>query len=80
MKHAKATEIGITLSADDNTKTIRVSDNGIGFNREKLSDSNGLNNIQSRVTAIGGELFITSVPGSGTDITIIIPKDEQQKV
>jgi signal transduction histidine kinase len=80
MKHAKATEIKILLSASENLKTICVSDNGIGFNREKLSDSNGLKNIQSRVIAIGGELSITSVPDSGTDITIKIPKDEQQEV
>ena len=80
MKHAMASEIKIMLSASENLKTICVSDNGIGFNREKLSDSNGLNNIQSRVIAIGGELSITSVPDSGTDITIKIPKDEQQEV
>jgi signal transduction histidine kinase len=80
MKHAKATEININLSTVENIKNICFSDNGIGFNPKEISDSNGLNNIQSRVIAIGGELSIASIPNSGTDITIKIPNDEQQKV
>lgn len=80
MKHAQATQINIALQETDGLKTISFSDNGIGFNPKTISDSNGLINIQSRVKAIGGELTITSVPNSGTDITIKIPKDEYPKV
>lgn len=80
IKHAQATEITIELSSTDSLKTICVSDNGIGFNQEEITNSNGLNNIQSRVNAIGGVLCISSVHQKGTVITIKIPIDEQQEV
>ena len=51
--------------------TIRIWDNGIGFNHEKVKQGIGLKNINERTKALNGELKITSSIGNGTTIEIV---------
>ncbi|TBN06373.1 hypothetical protein EYD45_00360 [Hyunsoonleella flava] len=68
-KHAKCTKACISFNYNDNLLSISCKDDGVGFNLEKISVSNGLKHLQYRAEVIGGQLKINSV--SGTTITFI---------
>lgn len=67
MKHAQASEIKIDILQIDKNLNIKISDNGIGFDREmEKNNSFGLRNIESRIATIHGEIEIESFIGKGT--------------
>lgn len=74
IKHASAKNILIQLSKNENTLTLIVEDDGIGFNSAQLANykGNGLQNVQSRVDYIKGRFEIESYPNKGTTISIEI--------
>jgi len=79
LKHSGAELIRVAMCLRNHTLTIRVNDNGRGFNVEKtrLGDGGfGLKNLMSRVNVLQGELFIDSSPGEGTTYTIHVPVND----
>ena len=74
-KYAKATHADITLRNNDDHVIIEVSDDGQGFDTDKVAaTSHGLAGMRHRVEAAGGQLFIESSPGKGTHIRANLPK------
>jgi len=74
-KHANATEAKVQLCFEPGTVSVKVSDDGKGF---KLDGSNtvghlGLFGMKERAEMLGGNLNITSQPGSGTSILLTFP-------
>ncbi|MDP8977175.1 MAG: hypothetical protein M3N17_01065 [Actinomycetota bacterium] len=51
----------------------RVTDDGAGFEPDTVARGAGLQNIEDRVEALGGELVVDSAPGRGTTITGRLP-------
>ena len=70
-KYAKAERCIVMLLKTSNKITIRIWDNGIGFNPEKTKKGFGLKNIEERTKAMKGTIKITSKPTEGTKIEII---------
>ena len=72
LRHSEATEISVQLIIDDSRLHITVEDNGKGFDPEvaEARGGNGLKNIRQRVTALNGNLEISSAPGKGTEVNI----------
>jgi signal transduction histidine kinase len=62
-KHSKATEVNLDFGYDKERITILLSDNGIGFDLNKLSaKGNGINNIKQRAQKMGAHInFNTEV-------------------
>jgi signal transduction histidine kinase/ligand-binding sensor domain-containing protein len=76
IKHANASEISVQLIEHDDDISFTIEDDGVGFDFQKAlssSSGNGLHNIISRVSLIGGKLQFDSSIGSGTTVTIQIP-------
>jgi signal transduction histidine kinase len=73
LKHAQATQISILLKKEANYLHLMISDNGVGFNNDKIFNGIGLRNIRSRVHKIGGTLLIESKLGTGTKTEITVP-------
>lgn len=72
-KHAQATKINITFTQRDHRLTIKIADNGKGFDTETTACRNyGLRNMKRRCAEIGGQLEVVSVPGEGTEIKAAI--------
>jgi len=79
-KHARATEVGVLVDADDQGRvTLQVRDDGRGFDpREIGSAGMGLHIMRERVDGIGGALAIDSAPDRGTTITVVCPRPAER--
>ncbi|CAA0216998.1 Two-component system sensor histidine kinase [Tenacibaculum maritimum] len=75
IKHAKALEISVDITASDNTLTIIVEDNGIGLDKTKLEYQKGLGlySIIKKVEELKGTFTIDSLPNKGTAFITEIP-------
>ena len=73
-KHSGASEAEVTLYANAEGLTLRVTDTGRGFARDaKRNGGIGLVSMRERLQALGGTLSITSTPGKGTIVDATIP-------
>ncbi|MBS4059088.1 MAG: tetratricopeptide repeat protein [Bacteroidetes bacterium] len=70
IRHAEASEIKVELIQNEEYLSIRVIDNGKGFDQEKLEPNkgNGLRNLQSRVASFGGMFDLSAEIGGGTEV------------
>ncbi|RZJ30931.1 MAG: tetratricopeptide repeat protein [Flavobacterium sp.] len=73
LKYADATIIDIAISRSNDVINISVADNGSGFDQKSVQPGNGILNMQTRITAIGGRFELESIPRSGTRIDIFLP-------
>ncbi len=72
LKHARATEIRITISTNPYFK-ITVKDNGKGFDYNKIIQSNttlGIHNMRNRAAIINYHFDIKTIMGEGTTIVL----------
>jgi signal transduction histidine kinase len=72
-KYADASLASVELSHDDGHLTLRVSDDGRGFDATMLSYGTGIQGMADRLDAIGGTLEIDSSPGRGTSVIGQVP-------
>jgi signal transduction histidine kinase len=69
LKHAAASEVSVSLSAQAWDVTLEVADNGRGFVPEaEAGGGNGLTNMRTRAEKLGATLAVRSAPGEGTTI------------
>lgn len=75
IKHAKASEINISLTNHDQNLTIIIEDNGCGFDPKMLpkKEGMGLSSIEKRVESLEGTFEIDSTIHQGTSIILNIP-------
>jgi len=73
-RHARATEVDISLVGKDDAIHLSLKDNGIGFNPLKVKKGGlGLAIMKERVYLVNGDFSIQSRPGQGTVIEVLIP-------
>ena len=74
-RHSGATRASLDLTARNDAIRLVIGDNGQGFDvsQARSSRQRGLGNLRSRSEAIGGELNLTSEPGAGTRLEVIVP-------
>jgi len=79
IKHARATRIIVDLFYEKDSFSMKITDNGKGFDKEKTLEKKelrkmaGLKNFYTRAKMIGAEVNITSVKNVGTTIHIKKP-------
>jgi signal transduction histidine kinase len=73
IKYAEATEIHTFVALEDDKIKIKITDNGKGFDVEKVKKT-GLENLKERAFVLNGKLSIDSNE-KGTTITAIVPID-----
>lgn len=65
LKHAQATEVTVSITINPKKLIIKVSDNGVGIDTEKLRRfGNGLSNMKRRMESINGEFNAENNGGS----------------
>ena len=80
LKHAKATEIRVTLTCGEDRIALSVEDQGEGFEVHSPRDRRGLGlrGMQERADSLGGKLTITSAPGQGTRVRVAVPLPREE--
>ncbi len=75
-KHARASHITVTLTANEDAILLQVSDDGIGFDPEGVDREGhfGLRIMAERVQGLGGRLDVHAAQGCGTTLTITLPR------
>ena len=79
VKHARATFVKVQMKFKDQEISIRISDNGLGFDPAQVDsgkswgDKQGLENIFHRVSMLQGTVVFHSSPGQGTHFEITLP-------
>lgn len=83
-KHAQATSVVIQMECVENSITLRIKDDGKGFETSKLSEANrdesggfGLLGMKERVELLEGSFGIDSAIGMGTTIRVQLPYELQ---
>jgi signal transduction histidine kinase len=73
-RHADATLVGVRLALANGRISLRIADNGHGFDvAASKAGSYGLASMRERAALIGARLVITSDAGSGTIVAITAP-------
>lgn len=74
LKYSNCTEIFIKFSGTRKSFKMFITDNGIGFDADRVMpyNGNGVANMKKRAEEIGGVFSITSAPGSGTSIEVAL--------
>ena len=75
VKHSHATKAVVTLQRDVRTVQLRVADDGVGFDIQKMTSRRGLGltSITERARMLGGKLEVESAPRKGTQLTVELP-------
>ncbi len=77
VKHARATELNIEFSKEDDQFLIRTADNGIGYDAYEIRENHkmglGLLGIQSRIEYLKGTMISSDEIKKGTRYNIRIP-------
>jgi PAS domain S-box-containing protein len=72
-KHARATDVTLTVEREGDLIRLRIADKGKGFDPSILRGAGqetrwGLRIMRERAEAVGGHLQVKSVPGKGTEV------------
>jgi PAS domain S-box-containing protein len=82
-QHSKAKRINIKITPTRQGILLEITDDGVGFDvnellQAKWKDKLGINGMRERVEMVGGQLEISSSPGSGTTIRAEVPREREQ--
>ncbi|MDF5752641.1 sensor histidine kinase [Spongiactinospora sp. TRM90649] len=69
-RHAQAGHVRLSLRAEAGGLVLRVTDDGRGGARP---DGAGVRGMRERALLIGARLTVTSPPGEGTDVRLVVP-------
>jgi signal transduction histidine kinase len=72
-RHARATQVTVTLDFGERDASLRVEDDGVGFEAGKAGRGLGLSSMRERVALVEGQLRLHSRPGEGTEVVARVP-------
>jgi two-component system, NarL family, sensor histidine kinase UhpB len=75
LRHSGARSATVSLTADAETLTLRVADDGRGMPAQLPGGTAGLAGMRERALLVGGHLSIESRPEQGTEVRLTIPLD-----
>ena len=77
LRHARAGEIILRLNYQADGIELVIADDGAGFQPDAVLNQAGhfgLRGIRTRAKKLGGTLNITSAPGEGTSVRVVVPR------
>jgi signal transduction histidine kinase len=71
-KHANAHHAEVVIGLREGERYVSVRDNGAGFDGQTTAAGQGLKNIRARTQTIEGGFTLTSKPGLGTAVEVVL--------
>jgi signal transduction histidine kinase len=75
VRHSGCSRADVAVQLEEDSLSLRLSDNGKGFDSTSQSDGHGLLSMRERARDIDGQFDLTSTPGHGTTILLKVPLD-----
>lgn len=79
IRHGQPSKVQVGIDFSTNEFRVEIRDNGCGFDPDRASSSSnghyGLVGMQERVKRMGGKLVLNSRSGSGTELTLNVPRN-----
>jgi len=72
IKYANAQNIYITILKKAKTISIKLVDDGIGFDKKQINPGAGIKNMKDRIESLSGKIHIRAKKDSGTSISITL--------
>ena len=82
IKHARASNVKVSVHGSGGRLCIAIQDNGVGFKQDKADSivakatRFGLSSVREQLEYIGGHLKLEFEPGHGTTAKVVIPLEE----
>ncbi len=78
-KYAKAGKVWVSLHSEDSRIILNIRDDGVGFDTTamKIEKCLGLAGMKERAELLGGSFKLLSVPGTGTEIIVVLPMESK---
>lgn len=78
VRYASARHVDVSVTFDEGALRVRVVDDGVGFDPERatLSEGMGLRGMRDRAALLGGTLSVETGEGKGTTIEVTLPGGE----
>jgi signal transduction histidine kinase len=75
LKHAHACRVVVRIGSQGEQVYLEVEDNGRGFDLDRVEGHGGLGlmSIRERAEELGGEVRVSSAPGTGTAVRVVVP-------
>jgi signal transduction histidine kinase len=70
VRHSSCTSATVTFSASREHISLRITDNGTGFDTERQGEGHGLSSMRKRTQELGGTLQLVSKHAEGTIVTL----------
>jgi signal transduction histidine kinase len=79
-KHAQARRVEMAMTRDRGGVTLRIADDGRGFDPEAPQSGThlGLWSMRERLEQLGGQVEVESAVGAGTTVRVVIPLRRHQ--
>lgn len=80
-KHAQAEKVEVSVWTTQDRVLLEIHDDGRGFDPQKVRFTlgHGISNMQTRARNVGGDLEITTEPGTGTNILAWMPYSRENQ-
>jgi signal transduction histidine kinase len=75
IKHANAQQVRVDLKLTDESASLQITDDGVGFDPVAARESGGMGllGMEERVRRINGSLDVESAPGCGSAVRVEAP-------
>jgi signal transduction histidine kinase len=71
-KHAQARHVEVRIRQRGNARLVTIRDDGAGFDEQAVRPGQGLKNMRARAASIGGAFRLSSRPGDGTAVEVVL--------
>ncbi len=73
VKHAHATNVEVEIVVEGPDLSVRVLDDGIGFDHAVVTGGHGLRNLHDRASSLGGRCSMVARSGGGSEVAVHLP-------
>ncbi len=75
VRHGQASSIAVRAERDERGLRLQITDDGSGFapGNGRRVDAFGIDAMRSAVEGLGGSFHVSSAPGQGTSVEVIVP-------